>query len=185
MFRQFIRGSVMALLVCAIQSGCSTAPKQSERADVLSRAQQTRPWFEQHVTGLRAQIDRSAGYIVFPDVAQWGIVFGGGTTGRGVLFAPDGTQLGWTRIDNASVGLQAGIQGFRMLMVLENAAEVAEFKEGKWNGSASGVAVLGEAGASAAAPFQDGLAIYQGANRGLMAGVNVGLNSIRFEPLAP
>ena len=109
--------------------------------------------------GLKEQIDRSAAIIVFPDVAQWGIVFGGGSFGRGVLFDPTGNQLGWSAISNASVGLQAGVQGFRMVMVLENQSELAEFKAGKWNGSAAGVAVLSDRGASATTPFQDGLAI--------------------------
>lgn len=173
----------LTLLASTFLASCATAPKESRKEDVLASAQSTRYWFERNVTGLKTQIKNSAGYIVFPDVAQWGIVFGGGAFGRGVLFDPNGKQLGWAAINNASVGLQAGVQGFRMLMVLENQAELREFKDGKWNGSATGVAVLGEAGGSGTAPFQDGLAIYQGANTGLMAGVNVGLNNIRYEPV--
>lgn len=171
-------------VVAVPMSGCSTAPKVDDQGDVLARARTAKTWFQAHVNGLSAQVDRSAGYIVFPDVAQWGIVFGGGSFGRGVLFDAKGTQLGWAAINNASVGLQAGVQGFRMLMVIETAKELENFKQGKWNGSASGVAVFDDQAAGNAAPFQSGLAIYQGANRGLMAGVNVGLNNIRFEPLS-
>ena len=50
-------------------------------------------------------------------------------------------------------------------------------------GSVSGVAVAGQSGSSGTAPFKDGVAAYQGANEGLMAGVNVGLNYIRYQPL--
>lgn len=171
----------LALVAMTFLASCAAAPKEDRKDDVLARAQSTRAWFERHVNGLDSQIKGSAGYIVFPDVAQWGIVFGGGAFGRGVLFDNHGNQLGWTVINNASVGLQAGVQGFRMLMVLQNEAEMNEFKNGKWNGSATGVAVLGEEGGSGTAPFQEGLAIYQGANKGLMAGVNVGLNNIRYE----
>ncbi len=166
-----------------VGTGCSTAPKADDQVDVLSRARTTKTWFQSHVTGLSAQIDRSAGYIVFPDVAQWGIVFGGGSYGRGVLFDNKGNQLGWTVINNASVGLQAGVQGFRMLMVIETPAELDNFKQGKWNGSAAGIAVLDSNAAAGVAPFQKGIAVYQGANSGLMAGVNIGLNNIRFEAL--
>lgn len=178
--RRILIGLAM-VVTCSWITGCSTAPKQDDMSEVLSRARSTRYWFEARVPGLKEQINRSAGIIVFPDVAQWGIVFGGGSFGRGVLFEPNGTQLGWSAISNASVGLQAGVQGFRMLMVLENPSVLADFKAGKWNGSASGVAVLADNGASGAAPFQKGLAIYQGANAGLMVGVNVGLNNIRYE----
>ena len=172
---------LFALLAATFLASCAAAPKEDRKEDLLATSQATRYWFERRVPGLKDQISNSAGYIVFPDVAQWGIVFGGGSVGRGVLFNPQGKQVGWAIINNASVGLQAGIQGFKMLMVLENEAELAEFKNGKWNGSASGVAVFDEQGGSGAAPFQDGLAVYQGANKGLMAGVNVGLNNIRYE----
>ena len=45
------------------------------------------------------------------------------------------------------------------------------------------LAVAGEAGASASQSFENGLAVYQGANTGLMAGVNVGLDRLRYEKL--
>jgi lipid-binding SYLF domain-containing protein len=179
-----ILAAVMAAGVVGVSiTGCDTAPKSENQVDVLSRSRSTKAWFQTHVTGLSGQIDRSAAYIVFPDVAQWGIVFGGGSFGRGVLFDSKGNQLGWAAINNASVGLQAGVQGFRMLMVIETQAELQRFKEGKWNGSASGVAVFEDNAAVGVSPFQQGLAVYQGANSGLMAGVNVGLNNIRFEAL--
>lgn len=178
--RRTLIGLAVAM-TCVWLTGCSTAPKQDDMSEVLSRSRSTRYWFESRVPGLKEQINRSAGIIVFPDVAQWGIVFGGGSFGRGVLFDPNGKQLGWSAINNASVGLQAGVQGFKMLMVLENQSVLADFKAGKWNGSANGVLVLAEQGASGAAPFQQGLAVYQGANAGLMVGVSVGLNNIRFE----
>lgn len=183
MTRNRVHPGIIVAVLCALLTGCAATPKESDQDDLVSRARSTRYWFQIHVDGLENQISRSAGYIVFPDVAQWGIVFGGGSFGRGVLFDPKGEQLGWVAINNASVGLQAGVEGFRMLIVLENAAELAEFKAGKWNGSANGIAVAGESGGSVTAPFQDGIAVYQGANRGLMAGVQVALNNIRFEPL--
>ena len=45
------------------------------------------------------------------------------------------------------------------------------------------VAVAADAGASGTAPFQHGVAIYQGSNKGLMAGVNIGLDYMRYEPM--
>lgn len=167
-----------------IPAGCETAPPAERREDVALRAETTTAWFKSRVTGLSAQIDRSAGYIVFPDVAQWGIVFGGGTRGRGVLYSPDGTAQGWAAVSSGSVGLQAGVQGFRMLIVIENQTELTEFKTGKWNGTANAVAVAGEGGSSGVVPFVDGVAAYQGANSGLMAGVSFGLSNVAYEPMA-
>ena len=174
---------ILATLAGTVSTGCSTAPKSEDRASVISRSQSTTTWFKSNVNGLTSQIKNSAGYIVLPDVGQWGALIGGGTFGRGVLYKPDGTQIGWASINAASVGLQAGVQGFRMLIVIENQDELRNFMVGKWNGQAGAVAVLGDGGGSGAAPFQNGIAIYQGANSGLMAGVSVGLNNIRYESL--
>jgi len=175
---------MLAAVAGAVSTGCSTAPKSEDRASVISRGQSTTTWFKSKVNGLTAQIKNSAGYIVLPDVGQWGVLIGGGTFGRGVLCKPDGTQIGWAAIHSGSVGLQAGVQGFRMLIVIETQEELRNFMSGKWNGQAGAVAVLGDGGGSGAAPFQDGIAIYQGANSGLMAGVSVGLNHIKYESLS-
>jgi hypothetical protein len=53
--------------------------------------------------------------------------------------------------------------------------------QSRWIGS--GVVVEGKAGGSGQAPFSKGVAVYQGANTGLMAGANVGLEVLRYEPL--
>ena len=163
--------------------GCTTAPKFEDRQAFIERAELSTRWFQRSVTGLREQIDGSAGYIVFPDVAQWGVILAGGTWGRGALYSPDGKQLGWSAINVGSIGLQAGVQGFRMLMVLEDKYVLQQFVDNKWTGSVAGMAVAGDSGGNNTASFTDGVAVYQGASGGLMAGVNIGLNYIRYQPL--
>lgn len=171
--------SAMALTM----TGCSTVPKAADRPAFLAESRAASQWFENNVYGLKRQIDRSAGYIVFPGIGQWGLVFTGGKFGRGVLYGPDNRQMGWAAVSTGSLGLQAGVQGFKMLVVFENKATLNSFKENSLKGAASAVAVLGEAGGSGAAPFENGVAVYQGANTGLMAGVNIGLDYLRFEEM--
>ncbi len=172
---------ITSMLVATL-GGCSTAPKVENRAEFLDRASSSKSWFERSVYGLRDQIRDSAGYVIFPNVTQYGILFGGGTMGRGALYRPDGSQIGWAAINTGSIGLQAGVQGFRMIMVLEDDAVVRKFMANQLGGQVSGVVVFG-AGGSAKAPFQNGVACYQGANKGLMAGMNIGLDYIRYKPL--
>ncbi len=169
-------------MLAAPLGGCSTAPKVENRAEFLDRASSSKSWFERSVYGLRDQIRDSAGYVIFPNVTQYGILFGGGTMGRGALYRPDGSQIGWAAINTGSIGLQAGVQGFRMIMVLEDDAVLRKFMANQLDGQVSGVVVLG-AGGSAKAPFRRGVACYQGANKGLMAGMNIGLDYIRYKPL--
>lgn len=174
--------ALASTLVVIQLGGCQTAPKYQDHGEFISRAEGTTQMFKRSVVGLEEQINDSAGYIVFPDVAQWGIVFGGGTWGRGALYDPNGKQLGWSAIRVGSIGLQAGVQGFRVLMVLENQQVLDEFMANKWTGSVSAVAVAAEAGGSAKSSFTNGVAVYQGANTGLMAGVQIGLNNVRYQP---
>ena len=163
--------------------GCATAPKKKARPAFIADARAATGWFEENVSGLREQIDDSAGYMIFPGVGQWGFGFGGGKFGRAMVNKPSGSQIGWASISTPSLGLQAGVQGFKMLIVVEDAATLEKFKNGSLSGSVSGVVVAGEAGGSGQAPFKKGVAVYQGANTGLMAGVNVGLDVLRYEPL--
>ena len=72
---------------------------------------------------------------------------------------------------------------FKMLLVFQDETTLERFRQERLTGSVSGVAVAGEAEKSREAPFENGVAIYQGASMGLMAGVNVGLDYLRFEPL--
>lgn len=173
---------LLAFVAAALQ-GCSTAPRASRQPEFISDSRMRTAWFEQSVNGLSAQIEQSSGFIIFPDVAQFGMLIGGGTFGRGAVCAPDGRQLGWAALNTGSVGLQAGVQGFRMLVVLQDDQTLQNFMANRWSGGASGVVVAGDVGGSAKVPFENGVAIYEGANRGLMAGVRIGLDYIRFEPL--
>lgn len=179
-----------AVLVAAMMSGvmlccasCATAPRSTDQAGFADDAQSATRWFENNVPGLRSQIDQSAGYIVFPSVGQWGILITGGQFGRGTLNRPDDSQIGWAAVNTGSIGLQAGVRGFRMLLVLEDEATLQRFMENRLTGSVSGVIVVAESGGSRTAPFQNGVAVYQGASTGLMAGMNIGLDWLRFQPL--
>ncbi|MHC5113873.1 MAG: lipid-binding SYLF domain-containing protein [Planctomycetota bacterium] len=181
---RIIRLFVLAAMVSLpFISGCSTAPKAEDRESFYKEARAAKTWFYNNVNGLDRQVANSGGYIIFPGIAQYGILFGGGRFGRGMVCRADGTQVGWAALNTASIGLQAGVQGFKMLMVMENDFVMSQFKEGKLTGSFTGVAVGIEAGGSGSASFTDGVAMYQGANTGLMGGVNVGGDLIRFAPL--
>jgi len=183
-----VRGSMLRVLVLALAgllttSGCSTAPRERDRETFITEARAATGWFERNVSGLREQIDDSAGDVVFPSIGQFGIIILGGEFGRGMVCDSDGRQVGWGAINTGSLGLQAGVQGFKMLVVFEDEATFRDFQRERLTGSASAVAVAGEAGGSAAQPFTSGVAIYQGANKGLMAGVNIGLDLMQYEEL--
>ncbi len=171
-----------AALAASPLPGCATAPKVEEQATFVVKTNSAQRWFERNVSGLRSQLDRSAGYIVFPDILQWGVLISGGNTCRGVLYRPDDTQSGWSAVNAGTLGLQAGVQGFKMLIVLQDEATLEKFKANQWQGTVAAVGVVGEAGGSVVAPFTNGTAVYTGASKGVMAGVKLGLEYIRYQP---
>lgn len=173
----------LAALGAVVSNGCSTAPKAQDQTAFKAEARSAMQWFQRNVPGLDAQIRQSAGYIVYPSVGQWGILFGGGQFGRGTVETANGTQIGWGALNIASIGLQAGVRGFKMLVIFQDQATMDKFKSNQLSGSASGIVVVGETGTSGTAPFQNGVAVYQGASTGLMAGVNFGLDYMRFKPM--
>lgn len=173
----------IAAIVLSASGGCATTPKAKDQPMFLSDARATTTWLESNVKGLHEQIASSAGYTVFPDVLRYGAGFGGGEFGHGMVAGPDGRQVGWSAVNVGSCGLQAGVQGFKMLIVFQDKAALEKFKANQLSGSAAGVVVAGDSVVNSTARFENGVAVYQGANVGLMAGVNVGLELIRFEPI--
>ncbi len=181
-----MKSPLLLASICAVasftMSGCSTAPKSSDQAAFRAESDAALSWFTSRVPGLRSQIANSAGYAIFPEVGQWGIIFGGGKFGRGLVAEEGGRQIGWGAVNTGSVGLQAGVQGFKMLLVFQDDATFNQFQANKLTGSVGGVAVIADSGAATTASFTNGVATYEGAQTGLMAGVNIALDYVRFVP---
>ena len=175
------------LLICAATlvaaTGCSTAPKSTDRASFMVEAEAAKVWFTSNISHLQQQLDNSAGYILFPAVGQWGFVFLGGQFGRGAVYTAQGQQVGWGKVNSGSLGLQLGGQAVKMLVVFQDDATMTAFKSGSWQGGAGATAVAANSGGSAAAPFSNGLAIYLGGNAGLMAGASISLSHLAFVSL--
>ena len=172
-------------LITIINPGCSTTPKAEDQGKVLEKSQEAIDWFTSNVSGLNSQIDGSAGYIIYPGVGQYGLLITGGKFGQGVVFNNQNQQIGWAYLNAASAGLQVGGQGFKMLVVFENESTMNDFEENKLTGDVGATIVAANAGAAGAASFTNGVAVYQGAQTGLMAGASVGLDYMRFEALKP
>jgi lipid-binding SYLF domain-containing protein len=176
----------MQLLIATIMfltSGCQTTPKQTDQPSIMTNSRAATQWFRSNVEGLDNQLVNSAGYACFADILQYGIMISGGKFGRGVVYDNNHTQIGWAYINTASAGLQAGAQGFKMLVVFQDAATLEQFKKNRLTGNVMATVVAVDTGISAKAPFTKGVAVYKGAQAGLMAGVSVGLDYMRFEPI--
>ncbi len=178
---RFVCMQLLVASVVCLSPGCSTAPKQRDQATVVADSLSATRWFRNNVRGLGAQLDNSAGFTCYPGIGQYGTLIGGGKFGRGVVYDSNHRQVGWGYINVVSAGLQVGVQGYKMLVVFEDAATLRRFQENKLTGNVSATVVAVEAGAVGTASFTDGVAVYQGGQTGLMAGASVGLDYMRFE----
>jgi lipid-binding SYLF domain-containing protein len=174
---------VLFTVLMSLLSACNVAPKTDDRESFVMEAREGLQYFDRHVTGLRDQIRRSAGYAVFPGAGQWGIIFTGGSFGRGAVFTPEGTQIGWAAENQFNVGLQAGGQGKKILLVFADRDTLEKFKQGLLTGKVEGMAVAADKGTTGTSSFENGVAVYVGQQKGLMAGGMVGMENFRYRAL--
>jgi lipid-binding SYLF domain-containing protein len=174
----------LAAALAAPLAGCNTAPKYANRQSFALEAKAAEGWFDENVSGFREQIRGSGGYIIFPDVGEWGVVFVGGTFGRGGVYDADGTQIGWAAINRTGVGLTLGAQGQKIAIVLKDEETMRKFKQGTWSGDVAATVVAAQEGAAAAKQFKEGVVVYVGDQAGLMAGLSIALSHVRYKSLA-
>jgi lipid-binding SYLF domain-containing protein len=124
----------------------------------------------------------SAGYAVFPNISKGGLVVGG-AHGKGVVYDKTNNVIGQASLSQASIGAQAGGQTFRELIVFQTPAALEDFKTGNFEMSAEASAVAAAEGASKAAAYKNGVAVFTQSKKGLMLQASVGGQKFKFEPV--
>jgi lipid-binding SYLF domain-containing protein len=92
---------------------------------------------------------KSYGYAVFPTIGKAGLGIGG-AHGSGCVYEK-GKQVGTAKMNQLSVGWQAGAQGYSLLVFFEDERAFKEFTSGNFEFGAKASAVAITAGASAGA----------------------------------
>jgi lipid-binding SYLF domain-containing protein len=81
--------------------------------------------FYSEVNGAKAYLEKANGYVVFPDVKEAGF-FVGGKYGEGALRV-NGETKGYYSITSASVGFQAGMQKYSLIIVFTTEKALNKF----------------------------------------------------------
>jgi lipid-binding SYLF domain-containing protein len=92
---------------------------------------------------------KSHGYAVFPTIGKAGLGIGG-AHGSGCVYR-QGKQIGTAKMNQLSIGWQAGAQGYSLLVFFEDERALKEFTSGEFEFGAKASAVAITAGASASA----------------------------------
>ena len=124
--------------------------------------------------------DKSAGYVIFPNVGKGGFIIGG-ASGNGVVYE-EGKAIGMADLKKLNIGLQAGGQAIIEVIFFETSVDLDRFKEGKLQFAAEASAVALKSGIAVNAKYKDGVAVFALPKAGLMADASVGGQKFSFDP---
>jgi lipid-binding SYLF domain-containing protein len=167
-------------VICPLVTGCATAPEHGDRKQLTEEVTDTLKQMQTTDPNLSTLLAKSPGYVVFPRVAK-GAVGVGGSYGRGEVYE-NGNLTGYADITQATVGLQAGAQECREIVVFEAPQDVERFKAGKLVLAANLSAVALKAGAAESAKYTDGVAVFVQPIGGLMFEAAVGGQEFTYQP---
>jgi lipid-binding SYLF domain-containing protein len=166
--------SLIALTALAIAgkvvAGTLTEPVKRTIAD-----------FQRTDPGLTNLFASAKGYVVFPENAKGGLVFGG-AHGQGHVFA-GGQLIGGVELTQITVGAQIGGQVYSEVIFFETESALTDFKAGKLKLSAQVSAIVAAEGVAEHAKYHHGVAIFTLPRQGLMGEAAVGGQKFRFKPL--
>jgi lipid-binding SYLF domain-containing protein len=176
--RKKIRNVALAVSVMAVLSTFNVQGAE----DLRAQSKQAIDDFKRADSSLGTFFANSTGYAVFPDVGKGGFIVGG-ARGKGIVFEK-GNPIGRATMTQASIGAQAGGQTFAQVIFFETPGALNDFKSGKFELSADISAVAASEGASKAAQYKKGVAVFALPKSGLMVQASVGGQKFKFEPEA-
>jgi lipid-binding SYLF domain-containing protein len=179
MLRFKVKKTIGALVVGAALALAGTAHATTD-TQLVSDAHAVKANFLRTDPGLTAFFTRAAGYVVFPAVGKGGVGIGG-AHGSGVVFQND-RPVGKATLSQVSIGAQIGGQKYAEVIFFETPADLANFMKGHMAFSGSVSAVALKSGASAAAKYREGVAVFTATEAGLMLEAAVGGQKFKYEP---
>lgn len=176
-----VAGATRLLIVVALAAGCATAPQtRPDRSSLEHRADAVVESMANADPDLAGILAESAGYAVFPEVGEGGLI-AGGAAGVGVVYE-DGQPAGYAELREGSVGAQAGAQSFAELIVFHTQRALDRFKAGNLDLTANAGATMIVVGSVATASAEGEYSIYVDSERGLMLQAAVAAQSLTFVP---
>lgn len=122
--------------------------------------------------------DEAYGYAVFDTTKGGFIVTGAG--GTGVAMRKNGGNPVYMHLGSGGVGLGAGLENYKLVMLFQDKDTYDRFTEGAWSAGASAQAAAGGEGRAAVAKFVNGVAVYHLTDKGVIAQVDV--SGVKFWP---
>ena len=174
--------ATLALVGPGLMTACHTAPTtQSDKDDLHQGVLDTLREMKANDSSLERFLADAYGYVVFPEVGKGGLLVGG-AYGHGEVFE-QGRLVGYCDLSQGSVGLQAGGQTYGELIVFQTRDALERFKRGELTFAANASAVAIHSGASAAAKYDNGVAVFTMPKGGLMFEASVGGQRFTYQAI--
>jgi len=123
-------------------------------------------------------VSSAYGQAVFDTTKGGFIVTGAG--GTGVATRKNGGDPVYMHLGAGGVGLGAGLENYKLIMLFENEDTYERFVDGAWTAGASAQAAAGRDGAATVAKFVNGVAVYHVTDKGVIAQADV--TGVKFWP---
>lgn len=115
--------------------------------------------------------DKAYGYAVF-DNLKLAFGFSGGG-GNGVAINKKTGQKTYMKMGTAGIGFGLGGQKYQVVFLFQDKTTFDSFVNKGWTADAGAKAAAGKSGVNAKTDFQNGIAIYQFTDKGLMAAADI------------
>jgi lipid-binding SYLF domain-containing protein len=166
----------LALLALA---GCGSAPATpAEKADLTDDGQTRLRGLERDNPDLKATVDNSYGYAIFPSIAKGGLVFEA-ASGQGVVYEQN-QYIGFAHLTLVNFGAVIGGEDYTELLVFKTKDAMADFEANRLKFDATASAVALKAGARADAKFVNDVAAFTKSNSGFDIDASIGGQQFTF-----
>jgi lipid-binding SYLF domain-containing protein len=155
----------------------SDSEREQRREEIVEMSKDT-------ISAMRADdeagdlLDDAYGHAVFDTTKGGFIVTGAG--GTGVATRKNGGNPVFMHMGAGGVGLGAGIENYKLVILFEDKSTYDKFVEGAWSAGVSAQAAAGGEGKAAVGKFVNGVAVYHLTDKGIIAQVDA--TGVKFWP---
>jgi lipid-binding SYLF domain-containing protein len=128
--------------------------------------------------GAKDLIDEAYGHAVL-DTTKGGFIVTG-AAGTGVAMRKNGSNPVYMHMGAGGVGVGAGIENYKLVILFENEDVYERFVDGAWTAGASAQAAARGDGAATVGKFVNGVAVYHLTDKGVIAQADV--TGVKFWP---
>jgi len=169
------------VMACLLNISAILGQSKDKIKSIISDSKTAKREFIAEDPLLKAIFERSAGYVIFPNVGKGGFIVGG-AAGNGAVYE-HGKLVGMAKLSQVTIGFQAGGQAYSEVLFFESQKELERFKDSRFEFAAQASAVAVTEGASGNVKYTDGVMVFTMLKGGLMYEASIGGQKFKFNQL--